>query len=343
MSLPSVRLLSAGLTIGLLLRPVSAPAQPQSSAESPRERARALATQGYEALQAKDYRAAEDLFRRADALVHAPTIVVDHARALVGLGRLVEAHEKYELVLREGIPGDAPWSWRRAQQEAERELEAIQPRLAWLTVVVRGPVKPLVYLDGRQVPIAALGVRRATDPGARSLRVSGAGYLPYQATLQLKEGETRAVQIELKRDASGELPLEEEKARGPVVVSTAPATPASSVAAYVALGLGGAGVLAGTISGMRALEVRSALKSECGGRVCVPSTEQELADKQSRIDKYRLLGTISGVSFAIGAAALATSGVLFVLRPRETSRPDPSATLLLPYVGAREAGVVGQF
>src|ERR1043165_8586206 len=77
-------------------------AQTNEPSEATREQARGLAAQGYDALQRKDYAVAEDLFRRADALVHAPTIVVDHARALVGLGRFVEAHERYELVMREG-------------------------------------------------------------------------------------------------------------------------------------------------------------------------------------------------------------------------------------------------
>src|ERR1041384_5444151 len=65
-----------------------------------REQARKLASEGFDALERNDYATAEDRFRRADALVHAPTLVVDHARSLAGLGRLVEAHERYELVLR---------------------------------------------------------------------------------------------------------------------------------------------------------------------------------------------------------------------------------------------------
>ena len=78
--------------------------------EADRATARALALDGHDALKKKDYATAADRFSRADSLVHAPTLVVDWARALQGLGRFVEAHEKYELVLREGIPPGSPKS-----------------------------------------------------------------------------------------------------------------------------------------------------------------------------------------------------------------------------------------
>src|SRR5687767_11813905 len=60
--------------------------------ESDRATARALAEEGNRALQIKNYDLAEDRFRRAEALVHAPSLVVDWARALVGIGRLGAAY-----------------------------------------------------------------------------------------------------------------------------------------------------------------------------------------------------------------------------------------------------------
>ena len=86
------------LLIAVLLSSVSASVRAEPS-QADREQARTLAAQGYDALQRKDYAVAEERFRRADKLVHAPTLLVDWARALIGLGRLVEAYERYELVL----------------------------------------------------------------------------------------------------------------------------------------------------------------------------------------------------------------------------------------------------
>src|SRR5690606_22394860 len=137
---------------------LSTPALAEPSAAD-RATARALAREGFEALENDDFATAEDRFRRADELVHAPTLVVDHARALVGLGRLVEAHERYSLVLREGVSPNAAWPWKRAYADAQKEIEIIKQRLAWLTIQVQGPEQPLVTVDGKEIPLAAIGVR----------------------------------------------------------------------------------------------------------------------------------------------------------------------------------------
>jgi len=77
-----------GLVCAVLLA-MPARAEPN---EADRATARALALEAHKALQNKDYATAAERFGRADALVHAPTLVVDWARALQGLGRFVEAH-----------------------------------------------------------------------------------------------------------------------------------------------------------------------------------------------------------------------------------------------------------
>src|SRR5262245_50161387 len=145
------RLAFAPLILATLLGASAAHAEPN---EADRATARALADQGYRALKRRDYSAAVDRFRRADALVHAPTLVVDWARALVGLGLLVEAEEKYVLVLREGAPPSAPRSWTRALDDAKNELEALRPRIAWLTIDVFGPRSYEATIDGVHLPDA---------------------------------------------------------------------------------------------------------------------------------------------------------------------------------------------
>jgi hypothetical protein len=329
----------------------TASAQSSEPSEATREQARTLAAQGYDALQRKDYAAAEDLFRRANALVHAPTIVVDHARALVGLGRLVEAHERYELVLREGMPANVPWSWQRAAADAERELAEIKPRLAWLTVRVRGPSKPKVEVDDKDVPLAALGVRRATDPGAHTIKARASGYGAKELSVTLAEGESKEldVQLELENDAGSRAELEEElpeegaRARAGAVHASS----TTNTLAYVLLGIGGAGLITGTVTGVLALGVRSDLNKQCVNRVCTPLVESDATRYQHDIDRYRLLGTISGVSFAAGAAAAATGGVLWWLGRSQARESEPAEaafrSLPLPYVGAGEVGIVGRF
>src|SRR5450432_4669336 len=124
----------SGLT-AVLLCAGSALAEPSAA---DRATARSLAGEGYQALQTKDYATATDRFSRADSLVHAPTLMIDWARSLVGLGKLVEAQERYEQVIREGVDAKAPKSWQRALADANTELAELKPRLAWLTITVSG-------------------------------------------------------------------------------------------------------------------------------------------------------------------------------------------------------------
>jgi hypothetical protein len=330
----------------LLVMALSARAFAEEPSEATREQARTLAAQGYEALQRSDFVAAEDLFRRADKLVHAPTIVVDHARALVGLGRLVEAHERYELVLREGMPANVPWSWQRAAADAERELAELKPRLAWLTVRVSGPSKPKVEVDDKDVPLAALGVRRATDPGVHTVKARANGYVQKAQDVTLGEGEAQELDIALELDpTSNRAELEEDRPEQVHARKGAESTSTpNNTLAFVLLGIGGAGIATGAITGMMALGVRSDLDKECVDRVCKAMVESDATRYQKDIDRYRVLGTVSGVSFAAGIAAAATGGVLYWLGGREREKaPEAGAVRITPYFAASELGLAGRF
>src|SRR6478752_5526740 len=162
------RPLWAGIAAGLLW--VGTASAEPSAAD--RATARELASEGYFALQDKRYADAADRFRRADALVHAPTLTLDWARSLVGLGQFVEAQERYELIIREGVDAKSPQSWQRALSDAKTELAAPKPRLATVTITVGGAGDAHVTIDGTAMPSASIGVGRPINPGAHAFAVS---------------------------------------------------------------------------------------------------------------------------------------------------------------------------
>jgi hypothetical protein len=311
-----------------VVRPVFA------QSEADRATARSLAREGHDALQKKDYALAEDRFRRADALVHAPSLVVDHARALVGLGRLVEAHERYALVLREGVAPNAPAAWVRAKQDAELEIEAIKPRLAWLTINVSGPSNLAVSLDDKDVPQAALGVRRAADPGERVVHVSAPGFLKREERVTLAEGEEKSIDIALELDPDASVKLEDE----PNKAAPAPVAPESRrnhTLSYVLWGVGGAGIVLGATTGVLFLGKRSELADQCPDKKC--SKELGL---QSEIDKYNLYGTLSAAGFGVGIAAITAGTVLYFVGGKTESS---SQAFVTPFVGPGSIGAYGRF
>ena len=320
----------AAVLSGSLLARAPAHAAPN---EADRTTARELASEGYRALERKEYAVAEDRFRRADALVHAPTIVVDHARALVGLGRLVEAYERYALVIREGVTPEDPESWKRAVSDAEREIETVRPRLAWLTLNIEGPKEPNVTIDGRVIPVASLGARRAADPGRRKIRVTADGYVSGGRIVYLREGQEQEISLALVRPPSVEL---EETAE---TTSDDPSRPnASSPLPFIAFGVGGVGLGVGVVTGLMALGARSDLDASCPSGVCVPNDERDRAALQRDLDRYHSLGTISGIGFGVGLAGAITGTVLLVTG----SSGEGEAAAIAPVAGPGFVGVRGR-
>lgn len=299
--------------------------------EADRATARALALEGHTALTKKDYATAVDRFARADALVHAPTLVVDWARALQGLGRFVEAHEKYELVLREGVDSSAPKPWLRALEDAKKELEALKPRLGWVTVTVKEPANATVKIDGVLVPPAAVGVKRAADPGFPEVTVTAEGYEPFKQTVTVGPGEEQSLEVSLQK-----LPERPRLAEKPSEAPPAPPTTSTRRAlTYVALGVGGAGLVAGGVSGGLALRKRAELQDECKDERCPSSSGK-------KIETYHTFGTFSGVALAVGVAGAGTGLVLLLTEPRP-SPPASAKFSVRPLLGLGVVGAEGSF
>jgi hypothetical protein len=335
-----LRLSPLGLVLAVLMLMV-APKNASGQSEADRATARNLAAEGYTALKTQDYTTAEDRFRRADALVHAPTLVVDHARALIGLGRYVEAQERLELVLREGVPDSAPWVWKKSIQDASQLVNEVKPKVCWLTIYVKGSDDPVVTVDGVSVPVAALGVRRATDPGPRRISATAPGLLPKELTLALPEGSERAVTLELSPDPGAIRPavVESQKQHKPRVRRRNPPEPKSNTLAYGAIGLGGVGVLVGAVTGAMFLSVRSDLTKACPNRKC-PDTYVEFKEKRS---DYRTYGTISAISWTVGlVSSIAGTWMLLSDEPKEKVVRARQARVT-PYITNDSLGILGEF
>ena len=330
-------LLAQGALFALLLFACGARAEPT---ETDRATARELAADGYRALKSGDYATAADRFQRADALVHAPTLLVDWGRALVGLELLVEAGEKYALVIREGIEPGAPPSWHRAHTEARSELEALKPRLAWLTLVVSGAEAPVITFDRARVPKASLGVPRATNPGTHQIRVQATGYQPALRTVTLVEGQRKRIEIPLVPGPRGSVaadPPEPLPDPQPAPQDSGGSSTRRTLT-YTAFAVGGAGLIVGGVTGALALDRRSELESACSGDICPPS-------ERDAIDSYQALGIASGISFGVAALGIGTGITLLLTEqdqgPRDTSSARGSG--VWPYVGAGTIGAKGRF
>lgn len=98
----------------------------------PGEQAARLAQEGQAALDAKDWATAANRFTRAEALARVP-FTLGLARAQVGLGKWLLARRSYERLLQEGASA-APDAALRALDEARRELNLLVLRIPSLTL-----------------------------------------------------------------------------------------------------------------------------------------------------------------------------------------------------------------
>jgi len=312
----------------------SAAAQSTPS-DADRATARALAHEGYEAQKHQQYALAADRFERAEALVDAPTLLVGLARAQVGLGKLVEANETYRRVLRETLAPGAPAPFATAIKDAAREDGDIAGRLAWVTLVVKGPAAADVRLDDVEVAAAALGVRLACNPGSHTVNASADGFTPASQSFALIEGGEQTVSITLQPEperpmATGSASSLASLVSRPLASDPSPARSSSlqTKLGDAALGLGVAGLIVGGVTGILVLNRRASLDDACPDGHCSPAYAGQL-------DTYRTLANVCTAATIAGATGAVAGIVLLLTSPRSTS--------VSVYAGALNAGIAGRF
>jgi len=308
-----------------------------------RATARTLAQEGYVALSTKDYPTAIDRYTRALSLVHAPTLLRDLARAQAGIGRLVEAHENYSLIIREGVAADAPPPWAKAVDDAKVEIAAIASRLAWVTITVTGPAHPRVTIDGVPIGEGSLDVKRPENPGRHEVRAMAQGYYTAKKAVSLHEGESVKIAFELE-DAPPDAAPKDEELSGKVSVATVVDPAWRKPVTIGAFALGGAGIVVGSIAGIVAMSKHNQLAAVCPNTSCKPAY-------QSDNDSYHAVGMVSTIAFVAGGLGVGTGVVLLLVKPQvlvqqpsdRDRTPAKTSFMWSPFVGLGKAGVEGTF
>jgi hypothetical protein len=328
--------------------------------EADRGQARALGTKAYEAAEHGDWAKAEDLFRRAEALYHAPTLLLGLARARAHLGKYVEAWEDYHRILVEPLPPNASAALKKAIDEAQSEITTVEGKRAYAVLDVKGATSPAVTLDGVAIAAAALGTERAVNPGPHTMHAEAPGFKPADTTFTVGEGGKTTASLTLVALSPSEMAAQSPSPSGPAPASSA-AAPASDAKpaggntmrtlGIVGMGLGGVGLITGAVTGFMAMGKHSDLQSDpCANAGCGPT---DAATYQSSVDSYKTMGTVSTISFIAGGVLGAGGAVLFfVSRSKEPSASSastsPSAPAargiwVSPYIGAASVGAVGTF
>ena len=289
------------LTLGLGLSAREARAQNPAAAEALFEQARA-------AMAAGSYDIACARFRDSDKLDPAVGTRFHLADCEERRGHVATAWSMFRGVVSELADDDD------RKPIAAKRAKALEPRMPYVTLVRASDTPPAVKVrvDGVELGEGSLGVPLPMDPGLHELvLLPGEGKTERKSSFSLGEGERADLPLRVTLDAppAGDAP-----------------EPASQPGAwkrkwaYVAGGIGAGGIAVGAVTGIITLTKKSTVNANC--------SDNERACNQTGIDAResgRTFGVLSGISFGVGAAGLATGAFLWLTAP-----PDDSAHSSLP-------------
>jgi hypothetical protein len=193
----------------------------------------------------------------------------------------------------------AAWS-----EAAEKELQALEPRIPILKWKSNASHPVSVFVDGVELsrPLPPLGT--AVNPGAHRIEARAPGRTPW--ALDVRAAESQVLEVVIPELSAAQAPATSGS-------SSEPAARSSNVAPYVAFGISGLLLGSGVVTGLLARSAESDLEELCtqpdptrsGTMLCEPSLE-------STRDRARTLGVVTDVFWA-GALVSAGVGVFLVL------------------------------
>ncbi|HEX3343465.1 MAG TPA: tetratricopeptide repeat protein [Polyangiaceae bacterium] len=296
-----------------------------------REQAQARFARGKELLGKKQYDAALTEFRASHEIVASPNTRLELARCLRAMGRLVAAYAELgraSVEAKELVGQDN--RYQRAFDSATAERAEIEPQLGFVVLTITSPSDDTkVTVGGEEIRRAAWAEPAPAVAGETEVVVETPGHAPVRRKLTLAAGQKTALTVDAQ---SGDLP---GGAAPPPPAPPAPVEAGPSplrTAAYVAGGVGVAGLVTFGIAGILARSTYNDLNGACHGGPCPP-------DKTGEISSGKTQQTIANVGLIVGIAGVAGGGTLFVLSLGKSSS-GPTTGLA---VGPGWAGVRGRF
>jgi hypothetical protein len=211
------------------------------------------------------------------------------------------------------------------QKSAHLRADALEKTVPRIQIVVPASLADAPGLDVRcdEKPVARADYGKALplDPGQHTLTAKAPGRMPWSQTVQLSEHQNLSVPMPELAAVAGPQAGPPPRARSRVLL------------AGVSGGVGIAGVLVGSVTGVISIIQHSKYTSDCPkGSPC---------SNPNGVDESHLavaMGNASTIGFVIGGVGLATGAVLFFTAPRESQQPA-TALRIVPAVGPGSASL----
>jgi tetratricopeptide (TPR) repeat protein len=270
------------------------------SAGQPAHVATELGRAGVSAYRGGDYAAAALKFEQAFGIMPVPTLGLWWARALVQLGRWVEAERLFRDIA--GLPLDAGdvAVQRQAQAEAAREHAELLPRIPLMSFAFVGvePGKVQLSIDGVPVSPAALSQPILGDPG-ESLVEGRLGAQVVVSRVTLAPSDRQLVELAFQPHADSSIARSMAGEH-----SGAERNKAYRTGGWLLLGAGTGAVALSGVAGYAAW--RKLDDADCSNDPCRTTNA-------GKAESYETLKTLSTVGY-IGGGLMAAAGALLLFQ-----------------------------
>jgi hypothetical protein len=273
---------------------------------------------------AADFVRAHAAFERAYRQTSSLSAGLKSAQALVRLGRLLEAAERYEALISSDVGSARDADPAAIRQEAATDLQQLLVRIPRLSFAIIGAPSESVALalNGVQLksPLPAAGV--PVNPGRYlvSGRVKGRTIESY---VDLGEGDVTTVTLRF-----GDPELPPAAGNGSNGLGPNGGLSGRRLVGVVTLGVGMAALVTGGFIGWSALNDEDSLGDRCPNHRCADTL-------QSEVDAYEAKKLISLVGMVSGGVLLGAGTVLYF--------SAPSAPRVGLYLAPGGAGLKGRF
>lgn len=334
-------ILVAGLAFGMM--GVSTASQAQGAtvtAATPAQKleAQKLFMAAMEHYSAKRFDDAYAGFKASYNTVASPNSHLMMARALRDGGKTLEAYREFEAVMAEASAAAATDSkYKEAEQAAVTEGRALRANLSMVTLRITGaPPDARVTMADQPVDQAQWDKPMPLLPGDVAVVVTAPGKPEVRRTARLGAGTEETIAIDLAQEWAA-----------PAAAAPAPVTADAHASgnlmgmtkrqwAYVAGGVGAAGVVTFGIFGLMNNAKYNDLQDSCPNGACPP-------DRSSDIDAGKRYQTIANIGLVVGVIGLGTGTTLYFMS-RSDEKAAASATKTPEVaVGPGSVMVRGQF
>jgi len=275
--------------------------------------AAALFDKGVADMQAGRHQAACPAIEESQRLDPRPgtlfTLAECHARSSKVASAVAEYQEYLDVVSR--LTDEQRQRHEQRADIARAQITKLKPSVPMLTLNLpeRAPSGTFVTRNGVALKGAALGLALPVDPGDYAIVTHVPGAPEREAHVSLGLGETKTLTLEVPEPTPSR-PSDSASATGhesaqPQQLAAKPAASSNRSAAYLTGGVGVAGILVGSVTGILVLSKKGTVADNCRDHDC---NETGL----SAADSAKKLALVSDVGFGVGLAAVAVSAVLLL-------------------------------